>query len=251
MGRGMSAAKRTAAPEPRFVVPDFARTFSLAQLPLQPPTRTTLQRMGLRTLGDVHELPWSRFYGQVDHGERIADLAVTIARVRDRKVVPTDHPSSGPPRGLLEALDGALAEIEPVRRDVLLLRFGGDGSAPLTNGHVADRLGLGSRQNVEQVQVTALKHLRRAGGPELVRMLRGLEEKATEGAESVEEALKRELATATGHKLAAAFYLRVLWALAPGLRGRRCTLDAGSASGSEAARSAMTSRRLPSPSSSR
>jgi hypothetical protein len=201
------------------VVPGFARAFRLAQLPLGPATRATLARMHLRTLGDLHELPLSRFYGEAEQGgDKIADLAVTIARVREGKVVPAKQARSAAPRGLIAALDQALEALDADRREILLVRFGADGQEPQNETETAKRLGLGTRQNVQQRQRTALKHLLLAAGPELSRALRGLERKAESGEEPIDAALVRELGTAPKRRHAPAFYRRILEKVAFGPR---------------------------------
>jgi hypothetical protein len=122
------------------------------------------------------------------------------------------------PRALTEIVDAAIAMLTPKRRRLLLVRFGADGAPPVAAGRAAERLGLGTRQNVQQHEQRALTQLADAAGVELTETIRRVEGKAAASRKPIEDVLGRELTVASRTpKYAKTFYLRLLTRLAPTL----------------------------------
>src|SRR5580704_9320565 len=207
-------------PIPRFVVPPHARSQLLADLPLRPETRRALKGMGWSTLGDLHNVPWSTLgrEGRNLGLEVLADLATIIALARHGRLLIVRGRGSGSFDGLFGVMDAALAQLDPLDRQVLLLRLGAGNAPPLTLRETASRCGLGTRQAGESRIVYALKRLRRIAGPEFEQTRADLDAAGVRR-ERLEDLLKRQLDAGGGGAHGLAFYVRLLLMLVPGLRG--------------------------------
>jgi Sigma-70, region 4 len=131
--------------------------------------------------------------------------------------------SSGPPekRGIFDAIDVALGHLTEHRREVLLLRFGGTGEAPLTQVETAKRTGH-SASRLGQIQKKALANVRAFAGPGFACELRELERRVIDRGADLAEQLSPVGRSSSEHEDRPpwdlpTFYVGLLVALAPGL----------------------------------
>jgi RNA polymerase sigma factor (sigma-70 family) len=135
-----------------FDVPAFARDYRFDETTLGTRARRAAWRAGARALDDLHGRSARELRLDRDEGR---DLLALIEEVR----------AGGPElqEGLTGTLDSALPHLPPRLRQVLLMRFGDNGEAPMTLKAVALRFDL-TRERIRQMERAALGKLRVLAG---------------------------------------------------------------------------------------
>jgi hypothetical protein len=189
-------------------VPAFAVAYRLNELSL--PHKLHGIRCGdhiLRTLGELHG---KSIIGLAIRRSAAAALVAAIEEVRAR----------GPtlPQGIVGALDDAIERLNDRRREVLLLRHGGSGRAPMNLSEIGFVFKL-SRERVRQIEKVALAELRVLAGPVFGHALRELEARARTDRIALRDFIEPPaLAKKPGRPWdSVAFYAGLLVQLAPGL----------------------------------
>jgi hypothetical protein len=196
-------------------VPAFAREYRLDELRLSGRSQKFVKRASFTVLGDFHEKSTSELWGAEP---KVID---EFASIIESMAV------NGPPKpgGLLDHLDGGLDALKERHRQVLLLRLGGAGEAPLTLAEIARRLNV-TPERVRQVQGHALARLPGVAGPGFGAALRDLEARVSVvGAEVAAEFERswrpREPSTEGTREprpwANTGFYVRLLSKLSPGI----------------------------------
>lgn len=193
-------APTAAPPPPSFDIPDAARSWLLAELPVPRGVHVALARTGLVKLGELHGMSEAKLVQLLGADRR------TLRHLRAALEYVTSG-ASAPQKGLLDAIDDAIGRLLPRQRTVLLLRCAN--GLPLAA--VAPQVGLGTGEGVRQTELAALRSLRALAGPGLRDALGRL---VRAGEPITPDLLRRRMGTDAkrGHEWS--FYARLLAKLA-------------------------------------
>jgi DNA-directed RNA polymerase specialized sigma24 family protein len=182
---------------PCLEVPDSARSYAWAELPVSQRVCDALGRAGVVVLGDVH--------GMTSRGlrDKVPRLGRDGVRQVEQVIAGLPQWQALSPTELFETLDRAIAGLDPLDRDVLLLRLGAN-AEPVSLGDVGARLDR-SREAIRQMEPRALARLRALAGPEFGAALR--EWLASGGALT---ALRSTRPSAAKPSYSAGFYARLV-----------------------------------------
>jgi hypothetical protein len=214
MNQSQNEAQRPA----QISIPPKVSQWPLAQMPLSVRLAGVLQKMGFRQLGDLQDVRYDQILSMRNCGQRsIQELQALIQRVQvgefdfsKVKGLGLDH--------LTREIDEAIANIPARERDMLLMRLGGRGEAPMTLEEIGAKFGL-TRERVRQVVDLLYERIYKHGGPGVGVMLKRLVEKCLN---SVCPLIPTLLSQWLGPKASAcqhppAFYVRLFGELDPDL----------------------------------
>jgi hypothetical protein len=195
-------------------VPAFALEYRLNELRLSGRSQKFVKRASLTVLGELHDKSVLDLRGA---GPRVIGEFTSMIEAMTLKGPPE-------PGGLLDHLDAGLDALKERHRQVLLLRLGGTGEAPLPLAEIARRLNI-TPERVRQVQGHALARLPALAGPGFGAAFRDLDARVSaEGADVSAELgrswRRREPTDSTPVSRSWAntgFYVRLLARLSPGV----------------------------------
>jgi DNA-binding CsgD family transcriptional regulator len=189
--------------------------YRLDKLRLSGRSQKFVKRTGFTVLGDLHDKCLLDLRGA---GPRVIGEFTSMIGAMTSKGPPE-------PGGLLDHLDAGLDALKERHRQVLLLRLGGTGEAPLPLAEIGRRLNI-TPERVRQVQGHALARLPAVAGPEFGAAFRDLEARVSvEGADVAAElgrSWRRKAPSTDGIWVprpwaSTGFYVRLLTKLNPGI----------------------------------
>ncbi len=148
-------------------IPQEARGLPLAACPMPIRLFNVLRGLDFRLVGDLHGFSVKELKGIQNCGSQtVSDLELFVERIQQGEFETklTAAPILFAPQDLnltrfVEFIDEFLNEISPRDRDVLALRFGAAGDAPLTLEQVGEKYGV-TRERIRQIESGSLKNLK-------------------------------------------------------------------------------------------
>lgn len=192
-------------------IPQSARGWALAQMPLSTRLAGVLRKMEARVLGDLHGLSFAQILKARNCGRlTVVELATLISRVQSGELAPTSVEAIGP-LDFVRFIDDFLSQLSQRNREILLQRFGGTGSAPVILEEIGFQYGL-TRERVRQIIAKLIDRARQRGGTAVEALLKEIAERCVTAVLPLTPALFAHwIGAETGNlKYMAAFYLRLM-----------------------------------------
>ncbi len=191
-------------------IPANVRDWPLAQMPLSVRLAGVLQKMGLRTLGDLNGVLYDQVLSMRNCGQRsLRELEALVVRVQSGEFDYSRVKGLGLDF-LIQESDEAVSKIPEREGEMLLMRLGGLGRRPMTLEEIGTKFGL-TRERVRQVVDLLYQKVYKNGGPAVDEMLRRLAKKCLESVCPLTPELLRSWLgpKAQGGKYPDAFYVRL------------------------------------------
>jgi len=193
-------------------IPEFAHELSPLDLPISVRLAGVLESKGIKRLGDLHGTRAGNFKVCVNCGKRtFNELTAIVGRIAkgDFRPVKDDFRPANTAE-LLELLDRAIKQLPNQWRQMLLLRFGGDGSKGQTLDLIAQKYRL-TRERVRQIEQKALSLIVQSASLKINAFLRGMAKRCGEKVFPLRPAVLEKWIAASSAKAGylPSFYLRL------------------------------------------
>jgi hypothetical protein len=200
-------------------VPEYARSWSIQQLPLSVRLDHVLQKLNCRILGDLHGMTYNNLLDIPNCGVRTqVELQQLIAQVEKGEFSLANKEANQPPVAfLVERIDAAVNQLSPKWRQIFLERLGGTGQ-PMALAEVGRKFNM-TRERVRQIVDMLITRVMRSGGPAFVNALQNLGTESNRQLWPLTPQLFKELIAEKQVQAtySPAFYIRLLGWLSPEL----------------------------------
>ena len=154
-------------------IPELARAFKLADLPISHRLERVLTLAGYKTMGDVDGVPIAQLYDMESCGRKCVNELLDLAqRAGDGEFSPrTDLNASALWQDMAMVVDTSIRAFSPRNRSLLWHRIHGIAGVPPPLERLGHHFGVSTERARQIVQECLLK-IRRSAGPRLVEALR-------------------------------------------------------------------------------